>query len=316
LHGAEGYADIGPIAALARRCPVVMTVHDLWLVTGHCGYPLECGRWQTGCGNCPDLQRFPPIPHDATRWNWRRKQWAFRSADVHLIVPSSWVAEQLQQSPILRHLPATVVYSPIDTSYFHPTDRRAAREALGLPQDRKIVLLTAQSLSNVYKGVQEGVQALNRINDDRLFVVAIGRDAEAVLKECRAPGVAIAYQSEQSALADYYRAADVFLMPSRCETFGMVAAEALACGTPVVAFAAGGLTDVLGNDAGGLLVPPGDVPALAAATERLLSQPDLHENLGRIGAARAAREFSLAQHTRRCLDVYSRLIAARATSQN
>jgi glycosyltransferase involved in cell wall biosynthesis len=316
LHGADGYADIGPIAALARRCPVVMTVHDLWLVTGHCGHPLECHRWRTGCGKCPDLQRFPAVTRDATHWNWRRKQRTFRRAAVHLIVPSRWVAEQLRQSPILGHLPATVVHSPIDTSYFHPGDRHQARNALGLPQDRRIVLLAAQSLSNVYKGVQEGVQALNRIVDEGLFVVAIGRDADAVLKQCRAPGVAVAYQSDQSALAGYYRAADVFLMPSRCETFGMVAAESLACGTPVVAFAAGGLTDVLGNDEGGLLVPAGDVPALAAATTRLLVDAELQDQLGRIGAERAAREFSLAEHTRRCLDIYSRLIAERAATQN
>lgn len=316
LHGAEGYADIGPVAALSRRCAVVMTIHDLWPVTGHCGYPMDCERWRTGCGRCPDLQRYPAVPRDATRLNWWRKRVAFRSARLHLIVPSQWVAEQLRASPILGHLPATVVPAPVEIETFRPGDGDAARRSLNLPPGGRIVLLAAQSLSNVYKGTKEGIAALNRVEHRDLFVVAIGHDAEAVLRQCRAPGIAVGYQAAPAALAKYYRAADVLLMPSRCETFGMVAAEALACGTPAAAFAAGGLTDVLGHDEGGLLVPAGDVAALAGAVQRLLDDAELRERLGRNGAARAAREFGLQTHTRRCLDVYSRALAERSTDDH
>lgn len=316
LHGADGYADIGPIAALSRRCPVVMTIHDLWPITGHCGYPLDCTRWQIGCGGCPDLQRYPSVPRDATRLNWWRKRLAFRNARLQLIAPSQWVKEQLRLSPILRDLPVEVIHEPVEIPKFRPGDRRAARARLDLPQDRRIVLLTAQSLTNVYKGVPDGVAALTQVDDPRLFVVAIGHDAEVVLDRCRAPGLAVKYQSDQAALADYYRAADVFLMPSQCETFGMVAAESMACGTPVAAFAAGGLADVLGNDEGGLLVPAGDVAALAAAVRRLLDDDVLRAALGRIGADRAAREFSLESHTQRCVSIYERLIDERRAQRN
>lgn len=315
LHGAEGYADLGCIARLSRRTPVVLTVHDMWLVTGHCGLPLECARWRTGCGRCPDLQRYPSISRDATRINWWRKRLAFRTANVHLITPSRWVAEQLQHSPILGHLPHSVVHGPLNTSCFTPGDRAAARAELELPQDRRIVLLIAQHLSNVYKGLPEGVRALNLIDDPRLFIVAIGHDAEALLQQCRAPGRAVAYHADQSGLARYYRAADVFLMPSRCETFGMVAAESMACGTPVVAFQAGGLADAVGVGGGGLLVPPGDIAALAAAMRRILDDRQLQHELGELGAQRAAREFSIENHTRRCLDVYDQLRAAHPASR-
>lgn len=311
LHGAEGYADVGCIARLSRDCPVVMTVHDMWLVTGHCGYPLECDRWRTGCGKCPDLQRYPAVAHDATRWNWWRKRLAFRSAQIHLLAPSRWIAEQLRRSPILGHLPQSVVHSPIRTSCFVPGSRQAARQTLGLPQDRKIVLLTAQYLSNIYKGLPEGIRALNAIDDPRLYIVAVGHDARAVLGQCRASGRAVAYHDDQAALADYYRAADVFLMPSRSETFGMVAVESMACGTPVVAFAAGGLTDAVGHNNGGLLVPPGEVGLLAEAMQQILDNPELQARLGAVGAERAAREFSVEEHTRRCLDVYQQLLAER-----
>lgn len=309
LHGAQGYADLQPLRRLARRVPVVLTINDLWLLTGHCAYPLECTRWLTGCGNCPDLKRYPAIPRDGTRPNWQRKRRTFRDIDVHLVAPAQWVADQVRQSPILGHLPVTVIGNPVDTSIFFPVSQRDARAALRLPQDRRIVLLTAQLLNNVYKGVPDGIEAIKRVGDRNLFLIAIGWDAESVIEKCGVPGLGIPYQSNQSDLADYYRAADVFLMPSRCETFGMVAAEAMACGTPVVAFAAGGLTDVLGDDEGGLLVPNGDVGALVTALKTLFDDDTLRQTLSRSAAERTAREFSLTVHTRRCLELYENVVS-------
>ncbi len=306
LHGIESYADIRPLIALSRRIPVVLTLHDLWLLTGHCAYPLECPRWRSGCGQCPDLERYPALPRDGTRANWRRKLRILAKVQGHLIVPSQWVAEQVAQSPILRHLPVTVVPNPVDTRLFCPSDRIPARERLGLPPEARVLLISAQHWTNPYKGLLEGLAVIRQISDPRLYVVAIGTDAEAVLSQCQVPGRAVAYQQQQSTLVDYYRAADVFLMPSRCETFGMVAAESMACGTPVVAFAVGGVMDVIGDDEGGCLVPPGDTGGMARAVVRLLEQDELRTAVGHRAAARAAKEFSLPAHTLGCLRVYEK----------
>jgi D-inositol-3-phosphate glycosyltransferase len=115
-------------------------------------------------------------------------------------------------------------------------------------------------------------------------------------------------------LADYYRAADALLMPSRAETFGMVAAEAMACGTPVVAFAAGGLADVIGDSEGGLLVESGDVSALSLALKDMLGNDALRQRISISASARSQREFSLVTHTNRCLDVYRLAIAQQSNS--
>lgn len=316
LHGLESYADIRPLVALSRRIPVVLTLHDLWLLTGHCAYPLDCPRWLSGCGQCPDLERYPALPRDGTRANWHRKLSIFAQVRAHLIVPSQWVAEQVAQSPILRHLPVTVVHNPVDTRIFCPGERLLARQRLGLPPHRRILLITAQHWSNPYKGIREGLAVINQLTDPQLYVVAIGTDAEALLSQCRVPGRAVDYQEQQSALVDFYRAADLFLMPSRCETFGMVAAEAMACGTPVVAFAAGGVPDVLGADEGGRLIPPGDVAGMAEAVTRLLEEDEGRAALGVCAAARAAREFSLATHTHGCLKVYEEARRAHEARRN
>ncbi len=308
LHGAEGYADISQLAWLSKQVPVVITVHDLWLLTGHCAYPLECGRWKIGCGQCPDLDRYPSISCDGTRANWFDKHHIFERANIHLIAPSRWVIRQIEQSPILSHLSTSLVYNPLDTSIFFPSDKQLARQRLGLPAEKKIILLVAQHLSNTYKGVSEGIAAINCLTNSALFIMAVGSQAKETLQQCQVPGKAIPYQEDPAALADFYRAADIFLMPSRCETFGMVAAEAMACGTPVIAFASGGLIDVLGEDEGGILVPSGDVSAMARALQHLLKEDKTRLKLGSTAKNRAHREFSLTMHTQKCLAIYQQLI--------
>ncbi len=314
LHGAESYAELEPLARLSRRVPVLITMHDLWLLSGHCAYPLSCERWRSGCGNCPDLLRYPAIPKDGTRGNWQRKRKLFARTSLHLSVPSTWVQQQVRQSPILGHLDCSVVPNPIDTGCYFPGPTLAARERLGLPLDRPIVLLVAQHLKRIYKGVADGFKAIKSAAVPDLMVVAIGADAEQALAEYETPGIAVGYQSDPARLADYYRAADLFVMPSRAETFGLVAAEAMACGTPVVAFSAGGLVDVIGNNEGGCLVPEGDIPAMAAAIRDLFNDAPKREALGAQASARALAEFSLSTHTERCLRLYADLASRHRTN--
>lgn len=307
LHGAEGYAELAPVAWLSRQVPTVVSLHDLWLLTGHCALPLDCDRWIAGCGACPDLKRYPAIRRDGTRGNWLKKKALFESSNIHLIVPSSWVASQVQKSPILSGLRRTVVYNPVDASIFNPGDRIEARRRLGIPTDRITVLVVAQHLGASFKGVADGIKALSQMSGINPYLIAVGGSAESVLAQWKGDGVAVGYQSNQCALVDYYRSSDALIMPSRTETFGMVAAEAMACGTPVIGFATGGLIDVVGDREGGFLVAPGDVNGLAEALRAVLDDAELRARLRASAMARANREFGLEKHTKSCLEIYQAL---------
>ena len=146
LHsGINSWADLTGLRLLAKRFPTVLSLHELFLLTGHCCYGMECERWQIGCGQCPDLKRYPQINHDGTKWNWKRKQKLFASGSFHLIAVSEWVKTQVLKSPILQQTPISVVPNPIDISLFTPGDKRQARKELGLLMDRPIVLLGRKS---------------------------------------------------------------------------------------------------------------------------------------------------------------------------
>ena len=96
LHGE--YFDLHALEWLSARVPVVITMHDAWLLSGHCVHSLGCGRWETGCGKCPDLTLYPAIRRDATAHNWKRKRSIYRSSRLHVATPCRWLMDKVERS--------------------------------------------------------------------------------------------------------------------------------------------------------------------------------------------------------------------------
>jgi glycosyltransferase involved in cell wall biosynthesis len=307
LHGAEGWADLRGVAKLASRYPLVCSLQDLWWLTGHCAYGMECDRWKTGCGQCPDLARYPAVPNDGTRWNWKRKRDFLEKYRLHFIAPSQWVKKQAAESPILRDSPIYVVPNPIDTDVFIGDGRDEARQRLGIPCGRPTVLVAANHLDSPFKGGGDAIEVLNGLADTRTFAILIGKGSDALAKRISIPSLSLGYVDSVTKMADCYRAADVFLVPSRVETFGLVAAEAVACGTVVVAYQAGGLQEVV-RTGHGIVVEDGDRMGLLRAVKHLLE--NLEDRAVRVAAGQpeVVRCYSPEAHARGCLDVYRRAI--------
>lgn len=311
MHGAQEWADLKGLSILARKYPLVCSLQDLWWLTGHCAYGMQCERWKTGCGRCPDLQRYPAIPRDGTARNWHRKQRFFQSHRVHLIAPSFWVRSQVQQSPILRDCPITVVPNAIDVDAFTAENRGGARDRLGVAASQKTILVAANHLDSPFKGPREAIEVINRLSDLDVLVLLVGKNCDQISDQIKLPSRALGYRSTVQEMADCYRASDVFLIPSKVETFGLVAAEAVACGTSVASFHAGGLQEVVENTCG-IAVPDGDVESLASKI-RLLLQSD-EERRARVERGRAylLNHYSPLAHAQGCVDVYRKAIEAAA----
>jgi glycosyltransferase involved in cell wall biosynthesis len=303
LHG--GYFDLRFLADLSHRLPVVLTMHDAWLLSGHCAHSFACDRWKAGCGQCPDLTIYPEIRRDATAYNWRRKRDIYAASRLYVATPSRWLMDKVEQSMLAPAIEqARVIPNGIDISLYCPGDRRTARQRLGLPMQAKIVMFAANGIRrNQFKDFETLRAALAKLGEsalcDRVLCIALGEDSPSErygAVEIRF----IPYQTDEAVVVDYYRAADVYVHAARADTFPTTVLEAAACETPVIATAVGGIVEQIQDEVTGFLVPPGDPDALARRMQQLLADDAGRESMGRRAAERAAQMFDV----RRMVDDY------------
>lgn len=284
LHGAwlpsGGYFDLRVLPWLSRQVPVVLTLHDAWLVSGHCAHSFECERWRTGCGQCPNLTIYPAIKRDGTAYNWRRKRDIYAQSRLYVATPSQWLMDEVQRSILAPGIvEARVIPNGIDLNVFHPSDRRAAREALGLPTGTKIVLFVANGIRrNIWKDYKTMRTALAQVaerwNGEEIVFLALGEDAPPEYLG-KAKVQFVPYQKDAAVVAKFYQAADVYIHAARADTFPNTVLEAVACGTPVVATAVGGIPEQVDDEQTGFLTPPGNAEAMATRIVKLLEDDNL-----------------------------------------
>lgn len=313
LWGSSGYADLSVLPAITRRIPGVLTLRDYWMLTGHCAVYMDCMRWQTGCGSCPDLKLPPAIPRDGTHHNWLRKRRILARSDLHVVTISDEVKQRVAESPILAGKPVTRIYNGIDLDVFKPAtpeQRGWQRKALGIAEGETVVLLAGQTVEWHRFGIatHHAVAAVNALEGrSGVRALVIGRSAEKVASQLRVPATVLPYQTEPADMARCYQSADVTLVSSEVETFGRIGAESQACGTPVAAFDSGGIPEVVPHEVGGLVVPRRDTAALAAALVRLVGDSALRQRLVQGGLAHVRALFDQKDVTGNYLRMYRAL---------
>ncbi len=308
LHGS--YFDIRELPRLSREAPSVLTLHDTWLLTGHCAQPFECDRWREGCAECPHLDRYVPLYADASAANLALKRDVLSRSRLGFAAPSRWLLDMAQDSGALHAaLDARVIPNGVDTTVFAPGDRTAARDALGLSPDAWVIASAGRDLtSNPYKGFDVLEAALGRLSAGPrdIVVLAIGSDGPG-RTEGRVEYRSVPFIDDPARLAEQYRASDLYVHPARAEALGLTIIEALACGVPVVASNVGGIPEVVRSGVNGVLFPTGDADALAEQLRTLLGDPDLRERMGGQAARDAAVRFSLQAQAGAYLSYYDDL---------
>lgn len=317
LHGAWlkdcGYFDLAALPALSRRFPVVVTLHDAWLLSGHCAHSFECERWKTGCGDCPDLTIYPAVKRDATAYNWQRKQDLFSRSRLFVATPSRWLMDKVDASMLKPAcLEQRVIPNGVDLAIFAPADKYQARVQLGFPRETKILLFAANGVKqNLWKDYRTMRAALGRVaalmKDRPVLFVGLGEgEAEETIGPVRIQFVP--YEHDPSAVARYYQAADLYIHAARAETFPNTVLEAAACGTPVVATAVGGIPEQVIDGRTGFLVPAGDAEAMARQIVRLLEQESVRRLMASEAEGVARERFDLKQQVRAYLNWYDSIL--------
>ena len=297
----HGMLSLRDIAKLKK--PVVWTLHDSWVFTGGCHSPQECLGYCKSCGRCPELRS--QREQDPSRWNWRRKRAAWSNVEFTVVTPSRWLAEIASRSSLLAGRRIESIPNAVDTSIFHPMDRGAARSALGLPQGTPLVFFGAHGvLADWNKGADLWKAAMAHVarhcpGAESVLVGSAGGLGSMPIRVHELGTLS----PEKMAMA--MAAADATVVSSRMENLPNMVAESLACGTPVAAFAVGGIPEMVRSGVTGFLASPHDPEELAEGICRLLERGgDMRDAC----ASFAKETYAPETVARRHLDLYRSLV--------
>jgi len=273
LHNVHGYyINIEMLFAWIKKHPemqVKWTLHDCWAFTGHCSHFsfVGCSKWKTGCEGCPQKDRYPSSLIDRSKSNYRRKKAAFTGVrNMTILTPSQWLADLVKQS-FLGCYPVEVLYNTINEDIFKPTPGDF-RQRYDL-NDKKIVLGVASSWDD-RKGLYDFFR-LREMLDESYAIVLVGL-SEKQMQEVPSGILGIRHTNSPQELAQIYTAADVFVNPSREETFGLTAVEARACGTEAVVYKNTACEEIA-DKLGGVAVEQ-NVEALLAAIREIAGRKE------------------------------------------
>ena len=267
-------ADVGKI-----NKPIIQTLHDMWSFCGAEHYTHDT-RWQDNYSKDTRPDSLRGLDIDSWTFNRKRKHW---KTPRQLVAISQWMSDCISTSSLFSQWPVTVIPNPVDVECWKPLDKVFARSLFNLPLDKRIISFGAVGgTRNPRKGYQLLLEALNRLaaEIDDIHIVVFGQSKPQVELETPFPTTYVGNLGDQYSMCALNCASDVFANPAIQEAFGQTAAEAHACGLPVVAFNGTGLADVIEHERTGYLARPMNAEDLAHGIKWVLEQNTSYKEAG------------------------------------
>lgn len=226
--------DLNLLPLISKLKPIVWTIHDPWILSGHCVHHFDCNRWKTGCGDCPMLEIDFKMSKDNTALNLEIKRQALQNSHLEIIVASNWLKDKIERTKIFHNSNIHLVPFGVNHSIFKPGDKTSLRKKMGIPENAIVIL--ARCTKNIFKGFDFVEYTLDHIHTKKDVYLLLLQEGISNKNEHKNYMVKeYGWVKDDYLLADIYAVSDLFLMPSKVETFGMMAIESMSCGLlPIV----------------------------------------------------------------------------------
>ena len=308
----QGFLSLKTLKKLASlNKPIVWTLHDMWPFTGGCHHSQECTNYKKDCGNCKYLKK--PKPHDISNKILAKKKEVFKNGNFTLVGVSDWIHKISSESALGKLSSLRKINNPINTAIFHSLDNKRNNQEIVKSEDKLNLTFVSYNLEDKKKGLSILIKALQGIDFNNLAIkiklTLIGnlRDKkilDSIPIETNYKGLI----TEDTKLAETFQDSDIHISSSLEESLGYTAMEALGCGTPVIAFPSGGITDLVEDKKTGLIAKYNDVHDLRSKIESLIKDDKSRLKYGKYGAEKIKKYFNKTFIANQYLELYNNLL--------
>lgn len=273
----QGFLSLNSLKKIIQSGkPIIWTLHDMWAFTGGCHYAGDCKNYKNNCGNCVFLKN--PHAQDLSYKTLKKKKEIFKNAKITFVTCSAWLKKEAESSSLLQNSKIINIPNPIDTEEFYPKDKIEIRKRLNLPKNKRLILFAAANISDKRKGLNYLIDALHIYHSNNqhkgLEIITFGKSDNQLLENLPYKVHPLGILSKTEDIADAYNAADVFILPSLEDNLPNTIMEALACGTPVLAFRTGGIPEMIEHKKNGYIADYKSIEDLKTGLDFILNYPE------------------------------------------
>ena len=302
----EGLLSIKEVGKLLNlNKPIIWRLSDMWPLTGGCHYSFGCDKYEQSCGECSQLHSNYKYDLSSVALNRKKILWK-NHENLTLVAPSLWMYNCIKRSTIFKNAKIKLIPTGVNTKKFKPKIDETFKDIKGIGKDKSVILFGS---INPYKDERKGgaylLKALNIIRDkDKLKLLIFGNENKNFLNNFDTLNVGMIRSKE--ILASYYSHADVFVAPSIEENLANTVLESMSCGTPVVAFKIGGMSDIIDHKVNGYLAEPYNIEDLSKGIEWIINNKNIRE-IKKQARKKIEEFFSLEQEIEKYKDLYEEL---------
>lgn len=234
-----------------NKIPTVITNHAEFFFTGNCAHADACNGYISGCKVCPDYKNVThSIIFNRTKSSWEKMKKSFENfGKIYMVAVSPWAQKRIEHSTICYGLPCCTIYNGIDTTIFSPRWSKDIFEKYNLNIKEPLFLHVTSHFSDCKDDLKGGIYILQLARKFQQMGVAghflvVGPVAMELEYDDLKNVTFVGKVNDQELLAQIYSCADLTIMTSKKETFGLTCVESMCCGTPVVGFENGGTESI------------------------------------------------------------------------
>ncbi|MDM3850560.1 MAG: glycosyltransferase [Aphanizomenon gracile PMC627.10] len=308
LHLVFRWLDLSSfLSSLPLNFPIIWSLHDMHPITGGCQHALDCDKFTTHCYDCPNLKQSSK--RDQAWKNFDMKAKLYERLNIHFVGNSTWTTAQAEKSALSKYARSIrTIPLGIDTNDYQPIDRSIAKAALRVNPDDFAIAFACANLSDQNKNLSVLLEAISELAKNHSITLIIFGSGAIPEFNSQVTTLNLGHLSSPHLQSLAYSAADIFVMPSKIESFGLTALESMSCGTPVLAFRTGGIPDlVIHGETGWLADEVGSVESLYQGLDWMLQHPQERLIWGKAARERVEREFTANLMSDRYITLYEEL---------